>query len=59
MKGLVSVRMQTFLVMDFGIPQSVDNSKPGSNSIYYIFHGSCDNYMMTTGMGMHQTCLVL
>ena len=28
--------------------------KPGSNSIYYLFHGSCDNYMITTGCRMHQ-----
>ena len=31
--------------------------KPGSNSIYYMFHGSCDNYMMTTGCRMHQLYL--
>ena len=31
--------------------------KPSSNSIYYMFHGSCDNYMMTTGCRMHQLYL--
>jgi len=42
----------------FGIPQgALIIPKPGSNSIYYIFHGSCDNYMMTTGCRMHQLVL--
>ena len=42
----------------FGIPQGASIiQKPGSNSIYYMFHGSCDNYMMTTGCRMHQLYL--
>ncbi|MCB8931210.1 MAG: hypothetical protein H6535_08915 [Bacteroidia bacterium] len=42
----------------FMIPQgALIIPKPLSSSVYYMFHGSCDNYMITTGCRMHQLYL--